>query len=188
MIPMRQLKTEISLPPGIPSSDTLRAFLHLTLEEYRWFAPMRFGFAFLNGRLNPEQINYDALLAFYEERKNLCIAARTDRDFFLFFPSKESQYPYVGSITWQTPIRPASKAAWYAQHLEQVARLMRLVGSPYAYTALNEDIDRKTRRLVDRGSYQEEVITVRDYRYSPRPLWRDDTLPFQGPPSAHPLP
>ncbi|QRN98568.1 hypothetical protein JRI60_05860 [Archangium violaceum] len=155
-------------------------FLHLAFEKYRWFSPVRYGVASLNSRLNPDDIDYDALLRFYEERDTLCVTARTDRDFFLIFPSKPDDPLYTGGVTWVTSVTCASKASWRAAHLEQVTELMRLVRSPFAFSSMDDDIEHKTRRWVphEKGG-QRHVSTVRDYSQGLAGLfWRN----FYGPP------
>lgn len=173
------LTTRICLPPGTPSGTVVREFLHLAFEEFRWFSPARYGMSFLDGRLSQDSIDYDALLTFYEERKTLCVAARTDRDFFLIFPSKADEPRYTGGITWVTSATSAAKASWRAAHLHQVSEVMRLVRSPWAYTALDDDIERKTRRIIHDGISKVRAFTVRGYGEGLAGLfWRN----FFGPP------
>jgi hypothetical protein len=174
------LTTRICLPPGIPSGAVISEFLHLAFEKFQWFSPVRYGVAALNGRLNPGDIDYEALLRFYEERDTLCVTARTDRDFFLIFPSKPDDPLYTGGITWVTSATSASKASWRAVHLQQVTEVMRLVRSPFAITAMDDDFEHKTRRWVphDKGG-QIYTSTVRDYSQGLAGLfWRN----FYGPP------
>lgn len=167
---MQHLKTTISLPPGIPSAALVCRILRLIFEQYRWFRPMRYGYADLDGKLNPERIDYDTLGAFYEERKTLLVAAKTDRDFILIHPSKpyempEPEFPYTGSISWMTSAKEATKPTWRQAHLLQVQELMGLMRSPLAQVGTDGDFDRKMRRIVPSpdGIGQVEQITVRDY-------------------------
>jgi hypothetical protein len=178
-MPKPPLTTRIWLPPGIPPTPRVREFLQLVFAEFRWFLPVRFGMAFLDGRLDPERPEYDVLLEFYEEYKTLCVTARTDRDFFLIFPAKPDDHPYAGGITWVTSATAASKKSWRAAHIEQVARIMRLVRSPLATAALDDDIERKTRLLIHDGISHVQSFTVRDYSEGlPGLSWRN----FYGPP------
>ncbi|WP_257453563.1 hypothetical protein [Archangium lipolyticum] len=136
--------------------------------------------ASLTGRLNPDDIDYDALLRFYEQRDTLCVTARTDRDFFLVFPSKPGDPPYAGGITWVTSVTCASKVSWREAHLQQVIEIMRLVRSPFAFSSRDDDIERKTRRWVphEKGG-QIWTSIVRDYSQGLAGLfWRN----FYGPP------
>ncbi|MDY7231272.1 hypothetical protein [Hyalangium rubrum] len=168
---MQYFDTKIWLPPEIPSTERVCRFLRLVFEEYRWFRPTRYGFAFMDGKLDPEHVDYDALGAFYEERKVLRVAARTDRDYISIFPAKgdasrpEPEFPYTGKILWTTSAKEAAKPRWRAAHLRQVQELMSLVGSPLAQAGIDEDFDRKTNRLVPNadGFGQQQVFTVRDY-------------------------
>ena len=173
------LTTRICLPPGIPSGTVIREFLQLAFEKFRWFSPARYGLSFLDGRLSAERIDYDALLEFYEERQTLCVAARTDRDFFLIFPSKSDEPRYTGGITWVTSATAAARASWRAAHIQQVFEMMRLVRSPFAYTAMDDDIQRKTERIIHDGISKVQALTVRGYGEGLAGLfWRN----FFGPP------
>ena len=175
----QRLTTQLYLPPGVPPGDVIREFLQLALEKYRWFSPARYGMAFLDGMLAPGPIEFDALQAFYEERKTLCVAAKTNRDFLLVFPSKPDDPPYTGKITWVTSARSASTQKWRIAHVEQVAEVMRLVRSPLATTALDADLERKTQRLVPEGLGLKLTFTVRGYGEGLAGLfWRN----FFGPP------
>jgi hypothetical protein len=138
----------------------------LILEEFRWFRPMRYGHADMDGRLDPERIDYGALGASYEKRRLLFVGARTDRDFIMIAPLlKRSEHPHTGVISWSTSIKEADKPRWRAAHVKQVQELMSLVRSPLAYACAKEELIRKTRRLVDApdGLGQIEEVLVRDY-------------------------
>ncbi len=110
---MRHLTTKISLYPGVPSTERIGRFLRLVFEDYRWFAPERYGLGFMDGELDPRRIDYDALGALYEEKQTLCIAARTDQDFLMIFPAKgdtsrtQPEFPYTGTVSWTTSLRQA---------------------------------------------------------------------------------
>jgi hypothetical protein len=163
---MRYLETEIYLPPVIPSAALVCRLLRLIFEEYRWFRPMRYGQADLDGKLDPERIDYDALSAFYVEWRQLFVAARTDRDFIRIDPFLPvSEYPHTGVIGWSTSVKEANKSRWRAAHLRQVQEIMSLVGSPLAEVGTKDDIFRKTWRLVPApdGLGSVRQITVRDY-------------------------
>ncbi|MGZ3457961.1 MAG: hypothetical protein ACXU86_05570 [Archangium sp.] len=179
---MRYLSTKISLAPGLPSSAVVREFLRLVFAEYQWFTPMRFGwFATWDRKIDPERIDYDALVELYEEHHSLCVAARTDKDFICFFPAGADSPPYTGKIIWEASAKSASKASWRAAHVEQVAEVMRLFRSPLAVAALDEDLDRKTKRWVpsDDGIGSMQTFTVRNYSEGLAGLfWRN----FFGPP------
>jgi hypothetical protein len=181
---LRYLTTHINLPPGRPPAAVIREFLQLVFEKYRWFAPTRYGFfATWNQKLDPRRIDYDALIATYEERHSLCIGARTDSDYICIFPARDDSRPYTynGKIIWDASAKLASKPAWRAAHVEQVAETMRLVNSPLAEASLGEDFERKTRRLVpaENGHGSIETFTLRNYSAGLSGLfWRN----FFGPP------
>jgi hypothetical protein len=183
---MQHLKTKLYLPPGIPSAALVCRLLRLIFEQYRWFQPMRYGVAFLDEKLNPERIDYEALGTFYEKRKSLLVAAKTNRDFILISPSKpyekpEPEFPYTGHISWTTSVKEATRPKWRQAHLQQVQELMGLMHSPLAQAGTDGDFDRKTRRTVPSsdGIGQVQEITVRDYSEGLAGLyWRN----FLGPP------
>jgi hypothetical protein len=176
----RHLTTEVWLPPLLPSSATVAELLRLVFIRYRWFAPVRYGaFASWNERLDPDHIDFDALLAVYEERQSLCVAARTDSDYICIFPARADTPQYIGNIIWDAPARSATRPAWRSAHVEQVAEIMRLVRAPLATASMAEDRDRKMKRLVHDGISLVEAFTVRDYSEGLAGLfWRN----FLGPP------
>jgi hypothetical protein len=178
---MRSLDTTICLPPGILSEAVVREFLHLVFDEYRWFKPVRYGFAGLRERFAPGSDVQEVLLDYYNERKLLTVAAKTDRDFFLLMQAKHDAPPYAGAITWETSATEAKKPAWRAAHQRQVVEVMRLVGAPFAYSGTDEDIERKRDRLVPHpsGFGRQLVFTVNDPSEGLAGLfWRN----FYGPP------
>ncbi len=103
----RSLTTRIWLPPGALPNSVIRKLSRKIFEEYRWFRPMRYGGPFLDKRVDPEHLDYDALVAYYERFHDITVAARTDRDFFLIYPARNPERPYIGSITWMTSIKEA---------------------------------------------------------------------------------
>ncbi len=176
---MRHFETEIELPPGLLPTTVVREFLRLGLEQYRWFTPMRYGTGTLRHELDPKHIDFDALLAFYEERECLCIAAKTDQDFFYLSPARPESQRRIGRLNLHTRPKSANKPAWRAAHIEQVTELMRLLRSPYAFAGLDEDIESKTQRLVPEEVGQRLDFTVRNYSEGLAGLfWRN----FFGPP------
>jgi hypothetical protein len=183
MVPMKttSMTTQICFPPGIPSGELVHTFLRLVLEEFRWFEPMRYGYASLKKKLDPRHVDYSSLVAYYESGKTLCVAARTDRDFFLFHPAKPDVPPYTGGLDWVTRTREANSSSWRSEHVRQVAALMRLLDAPLAYAAWDDDLTRKTTRLIPNpdGFGQTETYTLRDYSDGLEGLfWRN----FFGPP------
>jgi len=180
---MPSLDTRISLPPGPLSDAVVREFLRLVFDEYRWFKPVRYGLAGLRERFAPGSDIHKELLNYYDEFKAITVAARTDRDFFLISTTKRDDHPFAGAITWETSATEAKKPAWRAAHQRQVAQVMRLVGSPFAYSGVGEDVRRKRERLIPHpsGLGQTQVFTVRDPSEGLAGLfWRN----FYGPPFA----
>ena len=179
---MKYLTTEISLPPGPPSSGVIREFLRLIFTTYKWVQPMRYGWLpSWDQKIDPERIDYDALVSLYDEHHSLCVAARTDKDFICIFPSGGDSPPYTGRIIWHASSKSASKPSWRAAHVGQVTEVMRLLVSPLAIATLDDEHDRKTTRLVpnENGMGQREVFTVRNYNEGLAGLfWRN----FFGPP------
>ncbi len=178
---MKYFRTEISLPPDAPNSSVVRECFHLIFETYRWFRPARYGRASLSEKLDPDHIDFDALVAYYERYRNITVAARTDRDFFILMPAKPDDPPYTGCLLWETSAKEAEKPSWRAAHQQQVLGLMRLLQATLVQAALDEDFETKTRRPVadpDGLSYS-YVPNVRDYSEGLAGLfWRN----FFGPP------
>jgi hypothetical protein len=178
---LRYLTTRIWLPPGIPAGSIVREFLRRAFEGYRWFRPTRFGRAIIDRPLDPEHIDYDSLVAYYERYQDMTVAARTDRDFLLIFPAMNTDPIHTGGITWETSVKEASSRAWRAAHQAQVMEVMQLFGSPLAQTGAESDIDRKKERLVPSpdGVGQVLTFTVNDCSEGLAGLyWRN----FFGPP------
>lgn len=182
-MPTKHFATYIWLPPGSPSTPRVRELFERVFNEYRWFKPVRYGVAFLDGRLDPHSIDFDALVAFYEERKTITVLARTDRDFFILHPARTHAFPFVGHILWKTSLSETKASSWRSEHSRQVAEIMRLFGSPFAYAGTAEDCERKAERLVPNpdGFGQTQTFTVRDPSEGLAGLfWRN----FYGPPFA----
>jgi len=165
-MPVKHLKTRFSLVPGPPALSTVREFFLRVFKEYRWFKPVRYGRASLDGKLDPERPEIDELVSFYEEHQNITVTARTDRDYFMIYPSKGgSEFPYIGCISWGTSVKEADKLRWRAAHQRQVHEVMALMNSPVAQTGAADDFDRKEWRIVPSpdGIGQVQQFTVRDY-------------------------
>lgn len=180
---MIHLTTYFSLPPGVPSGSVIRQLLRRIFEEYDWFQPVRYGRASLPGRLDPNRIDFDALVTLYERYHDITVTARTDRDFLQIFPAKW-EYLYTGRIIWATSAAEAKKSSWRAAHLRQVPEIMKMLGSPLAWAGLDTDLDAKQQRLVPdtSGLSATETHTVRDYSEGLAGVfWRN----FFGPPFVH---
>jgi hypothetical protein len=186
---IKRFDTQLGLPPGRPSSALVSEFLSLTLREFRWFEPRRYGHASLENAIDSSRLDLGALVAYYEEHGKLFVAARTDRDFISIYPTLRKEVPpYTGMIAWMTSASSASKSSWRAAHAQQVAELMRLVQSPLALSGLATDLDSKQWWLVPKSTpredgteftYSEREFTVRDYSEGlPGLVWRN----FYGPP------
>jgi hypothetical protein len=179
---MRYLETHISLPPGLLPTTLVREILRLGFEQYRWFTPMRYGTGVFWEKLDPKRLDVETLLAFYEENELLCLAARTDQDFIWLAPARPESQRRFGRLNLFTSPKAANKPSWLSAHLEQVVELMRLLNSPLAFAALDEDIKRKTERLVPEEIGQRLDFTVRNYSEGLAGLfWRN----FFGPPFVH---
>jgi hypothetical protein len=180
-MPTKYFATFIWLPPGFLPSAVTRDFFRRAFAEYQWFKPVHYGRANLTERLDPSHIDYDALVAYYEEYKSITVTARTDRDFFLLHSAKPDAPPHNGQLIWETSATEARKPSWRAAHLRQVSELMRMLNSPLAVAGLAEDYDRKTSRLVPHadGLGDELTFTVSNPSEGLAGLfWRN----FYGPP------
>lgn len=108
---IQYLETLISLPPGLPSPEMVHELLRLMFEKFRWFPLVRYGTAAFDERMAPGPINYRALLDFYEERKVLCAAARTDRDLRPRAPHPSHSSPRAGAPRAAPSLNPRRPAA-----------------------------------------------------------------------------
>ncbi|MCP3140087.1 hypothetical protein [Pyxidicoccus xibeiensis] len=175
------ITTRINLPPVPPTSSEVRALLRRIFEDYRWFHPVRYDRFGHDGRLDPRRIDYDALVASYEEKRSLMVLAWTDRDFISLSPTRPGAPPFVGQFAWYTAASEANKTDWQRSHLQQVVELMGLLGASLARTGLADDFQRKGRREVPSpdGIGSIETFTVRDPSEGLAGLyWRN----FFGPP------
>jgi hypothetical protein len=156
--------------------------LHLTLVEFRWFKPVRYGDADMEYRISEGPLELKPVIDLYEERKgrHLFVGARTDRDFLsLSAALPPCQYPYTGAIAWTTSLTDTARPAWRQRHLQQVATFMRLVRSPLAIALTEDDWARKYRYELQQDVGSSREITVRDYSEGLAGLaWRT----FLGPP------
>ncbi|CAM3083875.1 hypothetical protein G4177_05060 [Corallococcus sp. ZKHCc1 1396] len=161
----RSLKTRFSLPPGVPSTSTIRELARLFFLEYRWFQPVRYGGFNMANRLEAGPFNPDVLAGYYEDFKNFTIGAKTDRDFLQINPERHGEYPYAGSFTWMTSIVEPRKAKWREAHLRQVVEIMHLLGSPLVQSGPDDDFERKNWRCVpsEDGVGSRRDFNVRDY-------------------------
>ncbi len=159
----------------------MRELVELMFNEYRWFRPVHFGRALMVGSLDAADQDYSALLTYFEEFQNITITAHTDRDYVMVFPAKNAAPPFAGKLIWGTSITEAKEPGWRGAHLHQVAEVMKLLDSPLAQTAMAEDRDRKTLRLIPSpdGFGSIETSTVQDPSEGLAGLyWRN----FFGPP------
>jgi len=182
---MQYFTTRIELFPGKPSRLVVREILRVIFEQYKWFRPMGYGYASVKEKIDPERIDYDALLTYYDRLQTIMVAGRTEQNFIMISPAKKgTQYPYIGDITWDTSPKEAAKPPWQAAHLREIAEIMQLVDSPLTQAARAEDFNRKNWRLVPNpdGFGQQEVHTLRDYSEGLTGVfWRN----FFGPPFVH---
>jgi hypothetical protein len=173
------LDTYIHLPPGPLSSNVLRQLLRLVFDEFRWFAPARYGYASTAEKIPQASPTIEPLVAYYEEHKTLCISSRTEKDFIWVRPPKPGSPFHHGKIIWATSAKSALKGHWRLSHAQQVAQVMQLVQSPLAWCALKNDLERKNQRLVPEGIGLRLTFNLRDYSEGLAGLfWRN----FYGPP------
>jgi hypothetical protein len=175
-MPALSLDTYIHLPPVSLSSNLLRQFLQLVFDRFRWFAPVRYGYASTAERIPSGRPALEPLVAYYEQHTALCISARTEKDFIWVRPTKPGA---PGKIIWATSAKSALNGSWRTVHAHQVAEVMNLVKAPLAWCALKNDSERKTQRLVPEGIGLRLTFTLRDYSEGlPGLFWRN----FYGPP------
>ncbi len=177
---MRHLRTSFSLPPGSLPGPVVRSLLQRTFGEYQWFRPTRYGFALLDGIPDPDRIDYDALVGFYEKRQVLMLTTDSEEDHFFLSTRTPGAFPHAGRLNWSTPMREELPHL-HATHAQQVLEFMRLTGAVLVQSGITEDFDRKTLRLIPDpdGFGSTETFTVRDPSEGLAGLyWRN----FFGPP------
>lgn len=176
---MKSLMTRVALPASVLPGAKVRELLELILGKFHWFRPERYGFAALDSSLDPERVDYDRLVATYEELNALTVAGRTDKDFLLLVGAKEPDSPFSGALTWVTSVSQATQKTWRARHLREVAEIMQLVEAPLCFAALKDDLKGKTQQWIRDDSGEVLTFTVRDYSEGLAGLfWRN----FFGPP------
>lgn len=157
---MKYLTTYLYPSPEALQRPRLQRLLRTLLEEHQWVEPVRYGDADMLERLVPGRVDYEALADFYEVNRGLCIGASTDQVYFWVFPPNVGNSRFHGGkIIWGTWARQGNSPDSRARHLEQVARVMRDTDAPLALSALNEDIKRKTQRLVPAPDGVGSVLT-----------------------------
>jgi hypothetical protein len=174
---VKTIKTDISLPPGVPPSTLAREICRRAFEQHHWFRPVTYD----RGRLDPDRIDFDALVAYYEEYRSITVTDHKEQEYFLFYAAKRNEFPYIGSLIWGISARGARKPAWRAEHLRQVHELMQLLRAPLALCGIYEDLRSKTNQQVMHpdGLSLVDTFTVRDYSEGlPGLVWRN----FFGPP------
>lgn len=173
----QEITTNIDFLPGLLSKDKAYEVLRLIFEEFRWFAPIEYGFG-VHRPLKPAQPYLDTLLDYYAQRRAVTVCSSEERDFILL-SSREPEPP--GALTWNTSTSPIATPEWRVAHLRQIKQLMTFLDAPLAIAALEDDYRRKTTRRVSLGPDKgwEQVYTVDDYRNGLAGLyWRN----FFGPP------
>jgi hypothetical protein len=174
---VKTIKTNINLPPGTPPSSLAREICRRAFEQYHWFRP----FTYNRGPLDPDRINFDSLIAYYEEYRSLMVTDRKEQEYLFLSPAKRDEFAYTGSLIWGISARGARKPAWRAEHLQQVLELMQLMRAPLALSGIFEDLRSKTHRRVMHpdGLSLVDTFTLRDYSEGlPGLVWRN----FFGPP------
>ncbi len=144
----RYFTTCIYPSPGSLTHDTVREVFRLVFEDYGWFLPERYGHARSNRLLDPHHIDYDALVACYEETQDITVLARTDRDFILLYTPRPDAPRVASRLTWCTSVTASRSTEWQQAHLHQIVELMCLLNASLAQAGWDEDIERKTQRLV----------------------------------------
>lgn len=160
------------------SEQIVRKLLDLIFEQFHWFVPVSYLY-WKDRPIKRGRLDMEALIACYKDMGHIIVNGFAERDFVMFHPTAQSEYPYVGDIHWRAQARQASKKEWRVAHQEQTKHLMRMVNSPYAMTAFWDDYERKAKRWVPRTVGYEQILIVRDYSEGLAGLyWRN----FFGPP------
>jgi len=157
-------------------------------DEFHWFQPTRYwGVGTGEHRLSPgTPVPLDEFVNFChgekEDASHSLWVMRSDHEFLVLSIAKpDGEFRYVGSLAWMTRASFSMKQAWREAHAVQVARLMKLLRSPYGFAALSSDEQRKINRLVphENGVGSSLEFTVHDYSEGLAGVfWRN----FYGPP------
>ena len=173
--------TSLYLPPGPLPTGVVRDILQLAFKEYRWFQPAPDERFDKNADFEPDSINYNARVAYYDTVHHLTITDRTEREFLMISAPRKTEFPFVGKVSWSVSADATNTLEWRDSHLQQVVNLMRLVGSYAAQAGMIDDVYRKEERFIPLpdGFGTEQTFTVRDPSEGLAGLfWRN----FFGPP------
>lgn len=156
--------TNVHLPPGVPSTATVRDLLRFAFEECRWFQPAPDGLFEEDEDLDHGRISYSARIAHYDEVHSLCITDQKEQQYLMISTSSRTDFPFVGRITWCVSVDDPSTSGWLDTHLRQVLEVMRRVGSYLAQSGVYEDAQRKKQRFISLpdGFGTEQTSTLRD--------------------------
>jgi hypothetical protein len=139
--PSRQLSTGIFLPPGLVPGAKVREVLQLCLESYGWMKPVRYKDDWGWNPITRKRPFLNEVIERYERTGSLMLAGRTERQGLSMF----SLPIYGGKLScWWPDDKLARSISSREEHVQQVARMMRLLDSPLAYSAIREDEARKT--------------------------------------------
>jgi hypothetical protein len=160
---MTYLETHIALPPGALPANAVREIVETAVHDFGWLKLERFGRSEPDTAVRSGGTGIDAALAIYEQRQRLAVGTAKKDAILQFLPDRTGAASHLGEITWFVKPPRARDSAWREAHAIQVADVMNRVNSPYAFAALDEDIQRKTMREAETEQGTIRTYTVRTY-------------------------
>ena len=146
---------KINLPPIIYNSKLIEQFLKLSIVDYKFINPSKYGH--INAKIKVSHSSFDVykkeLSKLYEEKKDLCLGQ--GKDYLIVYPQEKS---LVGNIYFIS-----SKFPKINFKDEQIKTLMKLLNSPLSYSATEEMYYKFQLRDIKRKGYTEQIYTVRNY-------------------------
>ena len=155
---MRDMVINIKLIPGLFSMEIIEKILHLTIEEYKWLIPTKYGH--IDADLKIKQSTYNDykndLLDLYRKYNDLCLGK--GNNYLIISPYKNF---FIGKIYFIST--NLSNVFEFGLSNEQLNKIMSLVNSPIAISAAKEMYDKYQLREIQRDGYTEGTYTVKDY-------------------------
>ena len=155
---MELLETYFELLPRPLSASTVRRFLEVTIGEYGWVVPARYGRLSTDNRVSAADPVAE-LLEFYEREGQLVTKGRGG-DLMISTPRGQPG----GYLVWFTNAASAVKASWLARHRSQMVTVAKLIESPLAYAGLQRVHSSKLLREIALEQGSQAVPRLRGYQ------------------------
>lgn len=173
---MKQIMTEIRLPPGPLKEELVAELMDLLLREFAWVIPRRYGRLDTDLSCGALERSLPLLIQFLNEEGAIAVKGKGGE--LDVVPDQRAERTGIGYLAWFTDARHAVDEAWCERHIVQCSAVARLVESPLGYTCLSEDQSRNN-RPIQKAGFTEQVPRIRGYDEGLLGLyWRN----FFGPP------